>query len=202
MLSESIKLNLREDFEKSLKDKVNLIFKGKGDKLSKKVEDLLKELSNLSDKIEFIYSDSLECLDYPCVSIGKDGKETRIKYMGSIEGGEFKNFIDAIKLVSTEGIDLDDRTLEFIKEINKPVDIKIFITLSCGWCPPMVLKCYNFALASNFITATAIECFSFPEIANKYSVITVPKVVINDKKELIGYKSENEILGSILASIT
>ena len=121
--------------------------------------------------------------------------------MGNIEGGEFQTFIDTIKLVSKNEIDLEDRTLEFIKELDKSVDIKIFVTLSCGWCPPAILKCYNFALASKYISATAIECFSFPEFANKYSVITVPKIVINDKNELIGHRSENEILGAILSSV-
>ncbi|RUM59535.1 MAG: glutaredoxin [Persephonella sp.] len=202
MLSESIKESLREDFNKSLKDNVEVVFRRANNDLSKKVETLLKEVSSLSDKIKLTISDKLNCYDYPCISFKKEDKEIGIKYMGNIDGGEFKTFIDSIKLVSSGEVELEDRTLDFIKEIDKPVNIKVFITLSCGWCPPAVLKCYNFALASDFIETTAIECFSFPDFANKYSVITVPKIVINDKEELIGYKTENEILGAILSSIS
>ena len=201
MLSETVKESLKLDFEKSLKEKVNIIFRKKDNELSEKIEAILKDVSSLSEKINLTISNSLICYDYPCIAINRKDKETGIKYMGSIEGGEFKTFIDSIKLVSNSEVDLEDRTLEFLKEIDKQVNIKVFITLSCGWCPPTVLKCYNFALASDYIETTAIECFSFPDFANRYSVITVPKIVINDTKEIIGYKSENEILGAILSTL-
>ena len=202
MLSETVKESLKKDFEKNLKEDVEIVFRKGKSELSKKLENILNEVASLSEKIKFKVSDNLTCYDYPCIAINRKDKETGIKYMGSIEGGEFKTFIDSIKLVSRGEISLNERTLDFIKEIDKPVSIKVFITLSCGWCPPAVLKCYNFALSSDLIETTAIECFSFPELANKYSVVSVPKIVINDNYELIGNRNENEILGAILSSLS
>ncbi len=200
MLNDSLKENLIKEFKK-LKNPVKIVLRKGDNKLSEKLEKILKEVSTLSEKLSFEISDRLDCIDYPCFSIFKDNKDIGIRYMGSIEGGEFKNLIDSIKLVSTGDIQLEDRTLSFLEELDKPIDLKVFITISCGWCPPTVLKCYNFTLANLNIRTTVIDCFSFPELANRYNVITVPKIVINDKVELVGYRSENEILGSIFSAI-
>lgn len=200
MLNDSLKENLIKEFKK-LKNPVKIVLRKGDNKLSEKLEKILKEVSTLSEKLSFEISDRLDCIDYPCFSIFKDNKDIGIRYMGSIEGGEFKNLIDSIKLVSTGDIQLEDRTLSFLEELDKPIDLKVFITISCGWCPPTVLKCYNFTLANPNIRTTVIDCFSFPELANRYNVITVPKIVINDKVELVGYRSENEILGSIFSAI-
>ena len=200
MLNDSLKENLIKEFKK-LKNPVKIVLRKGDNKLSEKLEKILKEVSTLSEKLSFEISDRLDCIDYPCFSIFKDNKDIGIRYMGSVEGGEFKNLIDSIKLVSTGDIQLEDRTLSFLEELDKPIDLKVFITISCGWCPPTVLKCYNFTLANLNIRTTVIDCFSFPELANRYNVITVPKIVINDKVELVGYRSENEILGSIFSAI-
>jgi hypothetical protein len=65
-----------------------------------------------------------------------------------------------------------------------------------------MLKLYSFALVSDFITATAIDCYAFSQLAIKYNVAAVPKVVINDKVEFVGFKEENEILGHIFGAIS
>lgn len=57
-------------------------------------------------------------------------------------------------------------------------------------------------MVNEYITATAIDCYIFSDLAVKYNVATVPKIVINDKVEQIGLKDENQLLGSIFASIS
>ena len=122
--------------------------------------------------------------------------------MGKPDGGEFPYFIKTILMVSRNEYDLKERTVEFLEEIDKSVEIKIFITKSCGWCPPTMLKVFSFAMANENIMATAIDCYEFPEMAAKYNVAAVPKVVINDKVEFVGLKEENEILGHIFGAIS
>ncbi len=200
MLPEEVKEHLRKKFE-NLIDPVKLILKKDNSEVSEKTQELLKEISTLSDKISFYILDSLKCLDAPCISIQGESKDYGLRYMGVPEGGEFNVFIDTIEMVSRNEYHLSERTLEFIEEINRPVDIKVFVTKSCGWCPPAIQKAYSFALVSDYITSTVIDCYSFPELAIKYNVAAVPKIVINDKAELIGPKDENEILGHIFSTI-
>jgi glutaredoxin-like protein len=199
ILPQGVIEELKKEFE-NLKDKVEIYFKGDGSVLAEKTKAILEDIVSLSDKLELIEKD-IECLGYPCVSLGKEGKEVGIKYMGSLEGGEFNTFIKTIKLVSTGNVDLEERTLEFLKDVDKPVEIKVFVTTTCGWCAPVLLKCNSFALANENITTLGIDCYAFPDIANKYKVVSVPKIVINDKRELIGYVPENHILGEIFSAI-
>jgi len=56
------------------------------------------------------------------------------------------------------------------------------------------------AAASHHITATAIEATEFPDLAQRYEVSGVPKTVINDKIELLGVQSEDEVLRNLQVS--
>jgi len=199
ILPEGVIEKLREELA-SLENKVIIAFKGNNSELSQKVKAILEDIVSVSNKLELVEKD-IDCLGYPCVSLERDDKEVGIRYMGNLEGGEFDTFIKTLKMVGNNIIDLEDRTIEFLKEIDKPVDIKVFVTISCGWCAPALLKCNSFALASDYITTTGIDCYAFPDIANSYNVVSVPKIVINDKEELIGAVSENHILGAIFKAI-
>ncbi len=200
MLPESVKKHVEEVFN-NLIDPVKILLKKNDSELSKKAEELLKEISSLSDKVHFYIFDNLNCLDAPCISVQGLEKDFGIRYMGVPEGGEFNVFIETIKMVSRNEYHLTERTVEFVEEIDKPVDIKVFVTTSCGWCPPAIQKAYSFALVSDYITATVIDCYAFPDLAMKYNVAAVPKMVINDKAEIIGPKDENEILGHIFSTL-
>jgi glutaredoxin-like protein len=200
MLNDDIKQKLKEEF-KVLKDPVLLVLHSKNDDLSKQIKYLLTEISELSSKIDFKEDSNLTCLDYPCINIRLEDKDFGIKYMGLPSGGEFKTFIDTIKMVSTNDYKLSERIEEFVEEIDKPIEIKVFVTTSCGWCPPAILKAYSFALVNDFITATAIDCFAFRDYAMKYNVSAVPKTVINDKIEFVGYKEDNEFFGYIAEAV-
>ena len=201
MLSESIKENLKKEFEKLI-EPVVLVFHGRGDTESTKAKNLLIEISSISEKIQFVESESLSCEGYPCISIQVKEKDYGIRFMGIPDGGEFPAFIQTIMMVSRNDYDLTERSAEFLEELDRPVDIKIFITKSCGWCPPTMLKIFSFAMVSDYITATAIDCYAFSDLAVKYNVSTVPKVVINDRVEFVGFKEENEILGHIFGAVS
>jgi len=200
MLSEELKQKLKKEFE-ALIDPVELVLNKNNSKLSDEIEKILKELSSVSEKIIYRQSKNLKCHGYPCISVQTPDKDSGIRFMGKPDGGEFPAFIKTILMVSKNDYDLTERTVEFLEQLDKPVDIKVFITKSCGWCPPAMLKMFSFALVSNYITATAIDCYAFNGLALKYNVAAVPKVVINDKIEFVGMKEENEILGHIFGAV-
>ncbi|WP_457625409.1 thioredoxin family protein [Persephonella sp.] len=200
MLSEDIKKQLEKEF-KELIDPVELVLHKDGSELSDEIEDLLKDISSISEKIHYRQSSLIECFDYPCIAVNTVEKDFGIRFMGKPDGGEFNPFIKTILMVSKNEYDLTERTVELIEELDRQVDIKIFITKGCGWCPPVMLKMFSFALVSDYINATAIDCYAFQDLALKYNVAAVPKVVINDKAEFVGLREENEILGHIFGAV-
>jgi len=54
------------------------------------------------------------------------------------------------------------------------------------------------AIASDKVRAECIEANEFPEISQRYRVMAVPKVVINDRVEFEGAFPEPEFLKAVL----
>ncbi len=204
MISDNPEDWVKKQFEKLI-DPVKIVFypSKKNKKLDEDIENLLERTTSLTDLITYekILNDT-ECISSPCISVKNISFDPGIRFMGRIDGGEFKTFIETLVMVSRNEYDLTERTLDMLEQIDQNIDIKVFTTNSCGWCPPVILKSFSFALASKYIKATAIDCYTFTELAVKYNVATVPKVVINEKIHQIGLKDENEFLGNIFASIS
>jgi predicted DsbA family dithiol-disulfide isomerase len=57
------------------------------------------------------------------------------------------------------------------------------------------------AVASDKVTATAIEANEFPEMSQSYRVMGVPKIVINDRVTFEGAVPEPQFLDAILQAI-
>jgi len=57
------------------------------------------------------------------------------------------------------------------------------------------------AIASPRVTAECIEATEFPELSQRYRVMAVPKIVINDKLEFEGAIPENDFLGAVLKAV-
>jgi alkyl hydroperoxide reductase subunit AhpF len=54
------------------------------------------------------------------------------------------------------------------------------------------------AVASERVTATAIEATEFPELSRAYRVMAVPKIVMNDRVEFEGALPEAQFLEAVL----
>jgi predicted DsbA family dithiol-disulfide isomerase len=57
------------------------------------------------------------------------------------------------------------------------------------------------ALANPNIKAEIIECQEFPELAQHYQVMGVPKTVINDRAEFVGAVPDEVFVNAILESL-
>jgi alkyl hydroperoxide reductase subunit AhpF len=56
----------------------------------------------------------------------------------------------------------------------------------------------HMAVASDKVTATAIEATEFPDLSRTYRVMAVPKIVINDRVEFEGALPEPQFLDAVL----
>ncbi len=169
---------------------------------------LAEEITNLSPLLKLeVYNfltDKEKALEYwvdmvPAIVV-KGERDYGIKFYGIPAGYEFSSLIEAIKMVSAKESGLSEKTKEILKTITKPVDIKVFVTLTCPYCPPAVKIAHRFALESNLIQASMIETTEFPHLANKYNVYAVPKTVINETIQFAGALPEETFLAEILKS--
>ena len=65
----------------------------------------------------------------------------------------------------------------------------------------MARAAHAFALANPNVKAEIIECQEFPEVAQHYKVMGVPKTVINDRTEFVGAVPDEIFVNAILQTL-
>jgi glutaredoxin-like protein len=130
------------------------------------------------------------------VVVGK--KDYGIRFYGIPGGYEFTSLIETIKMISSGDSGLTDKVKESVRKITKPINFKVFVTLTCPYCPPAVINAHRFAFENNLIKSNMIEAGEFVHLSNRYNVYAVPKTVINDTVQFEGAMSEDQFLAEVL----
>ena len=72
--------------------------------------------------------------------------------------------------------------------------MKILVTVSCTICPDLVVAAQRIAAINPYITAHVYDIRHFENLKNRYKVMSVPCLVVNDEKVFFGRKSLQEVL--------
>jgi len=81
----------------------------------------------------------------------------------------------------------------------KPTIIKVLITDYCAYCSTVISICSQFALASEGKLRTVIiDIMAYPDISEQYNVTTVPTLIVNEDKKLIGDITAEELLYELI----
>jgi glutaredoxin-like protein len=135
------------------------------------------------------------------ILLDADGRDRGIRFFGIPGGHELASFVAAVKMVSSGGAGITAETSKAVAELQKPVDLKVFVTLACPYCPAAVQLAHKFAYASSGkITASMIDAAGFMSLSSKHSVMRVPKIVIADKDSVEGAPSEAALLERVKAA--
>jgi len=187
---------LKAKFEKELKENVEVtVFTGdiiapgneQQAELNAFTKQFIKELSELDGRIvyreESIYSERAKSAGLktsPSVTIGLD-KGYKIIYNGAPLGHEATGVIETIAVVSSQEAVFNPQEEELIKAIKNPVNIKVFVTPTCPYCPRSVVTANRIAaVAKGLVTAECVESSENRELAMQFQVSSVPQQVIND----------------------
>jgi alkyl hydroperoxide reductase subunit AhpF len=84
--------------------------------------------------------------------------------------------------------------------VQKDINLKVFVLTTCPSCPVMAHLGAALAYHSPRITTEIIEANTFVDLAERFTVGTVPKIVINDAEELVGILPPEELVRRILAA--
>ena len=125
-------------------------------------------------------------------------KDYGIRFYGLPYGYEFQTLLSGLAIVSQGKTTLSEETKAKIKSITIPVHIQVFVTLTCPHCPAAASMAHMFALENDLIRADAIDANEFPQLAIKYGIMGVPKIVVNEKVEFVGAVPENMFLEQVL----
>ena len=164
--------------------------------ISAELESFITKLAELSGKLTVTVAerDNLSN-EAPCVRVYlESGEDTGIAFHGVPGGHEFTSFVLGLYNASGPGQKIDSQTQKEIKDIKKSVDMKVLISLSCTMCPDMVVACQRIATENPNIRAEVYDLQHFEELKNKYNVMSVPCLVINNNKVSFGKKNINQII--------
>lgn len=205
--SEFLDSHLKEQLSEIVKkfdNPIELVVIKNGDEKSLEMEGIVKEIASVSDKLKFSsynlgdnpqLEEKIKLNRAPVIALlDKEGNYSGIKYATIPGGHELNSFILAMYNVAGPGQKISEDTLSKIFNIKNPIDIKIGISLSCTKCPDTVQAAQRIAVENSNIQIEVIDVFSFKEFKDKYDIMSVPAMVINDEKVYFGSKSIEEVL--------
>jgi glutaredoxin-like protein len=130
---------------------------------------------------------------------GDDLNDLGIRFSGIPSGHEFGTLISDILLVSRRDSGLSDKTREYLRALEQPLLLQVFVTPTCPYCPRAVLLAHQMAMENpKWIRAEGVEATEFRELAEKYYVSGVPQTVINSgAKMVVGAVPEINLLSQI-----
>jgi glutaredoxin-like protein len=132
----------------------------------------------------------------------KDGDtltDTGIQYAGIPSGHEFTTLIQDIVLVASRDSGLKETTREYLKALQTPIHLQVFVTPTCPYCPRAVVLAHRMALENpGMIRAEGIESMEFQDVANQFNVSGVPQTTINSGAgTVVGAVPEANLLAEI-----
>lgn len=164
-------------------------------KLGKEMEGFLKELMELEGPLSFEKQMPKGDEQAPYMElINEKEEETGIRFYAVPGGHEFNSFIIALYNVAGPGQEVDPSLLENIKKIDKKTNLKVLVSLSCTMCPETVMSAQRTAALSENIEAQMFDLAHFPQLKEKYKVMSVPCLVVNDEKVYFGKKNLDEMV--------
>ena len=168
--------------------------------VSEELEQFITALVALSDKLEMEVSDrQAEGNFAPCVEVCQaDGTPTGLAFHGVPSGHEFTSFVLGLYNAAGPGQALDEATREQIAAITSKTDMKILVTLSCTMCPDLVIAAQRIAAQKPNVTAHVYDIRHFEELKNRYNVMSVPCMIVNEDKVFFGKKNISQILVVLL----
>ena len=135
---------------------------------------------------------------YPVVALLNNEKEySGVKFHGVPGGHELNSFILAIYNLGSAGQQISEETLNNIKAIDKKMNIKVCVSLSCHLCPDVVVASQRIAIENKNVEAEMIDISGFKEIKDKFKVMSVPAIIINNEKIYFGAKKIDDIINII-----
>ncbi len=137
----------------------------------------------------------------PSVTIGEE-KGYKILFSGAPLGYEASQIVETIVMVSTGNHEFDNNIENELSSLSKDVNIKVFVTPTCPYCPGAAYLANRIAVASKGkVLSEVIEANENPNLAIQWGIESVPTQIINDSEvsKTIGLQNENDFVNQVLS---
>jgi glutaredoxin-like protein len=207
MMSETVRTKAAEILTK-LPNPVRLVvFTQENEcRFCKEAREMAQELAGLTDKLSVevydLQKDSAKAAEYgvdkmPAICVTGD-KNYGIRYYGVPAGFEFSTLLALIELVGRRDSGLKSEARAKLAGLSSPIDLQVFVTLTCPVCPLAAGVAASLAVESDNISLSIIDAGEFPQLAGLYNVMAVPKTVVNRGYSFEGALPEERYIDEVI----
>lgn len=203
-----------KEFFKDLENPVKILFFGSTKQNCEYCAEtitLLTEIANIHEKITILSYDLDENQDLAekfqvqyapttiiAAEVNGETIDQGVRLLGIPAGHEFTSLIVSLVNVSKQESGLSDQVKAKLAELDRPVNLKVFVTPTCPYCPNAVILAHQMALESPMVTSEMVEAMEFAELSEQFNVSGVPHTVINmGAGEVVGAAPESLLMAEI-----
>ncbi len=164
--------------------------------LAEELQEMAPDLIHL--EVVDVTAQDVDVTDVPTLTLAFPGEPARIRWLGLPAGLEFATVVDAVERVSTGDHGLAPATVEALGRLTEPVDVMVFATPTCRYCPQAIALATRMAIASPLVDARFVEANEFPALSQRFGVQGVPRTVVNERGAFVGALPEAQFVESVL----
>ena len=164
-------------------------------RLSAELQHYMEQLAAQTDKLSVETGASEEADHLPCVRVCRaDGTWTGLAFHGVPGGHEFTSFVLGLYNAAGPGQPIDEESRAAAAAIRQPMALQVLVSLSCTMCPELVTAAQRLAAENPQVTAQVYDLNHFPDLRDRYHVMSVPCLVINGETVSFGKKNIRQLL--------
>jgi thioredoxin reductase (NADPH) len=202
MIPENVMEKIRKAFSE-LQSKVVLEGLLDDSALSRKVETFLSEIADAHENVSVRLSNEKNYPAgqwYPAIRIlNEEGNFLRAQFHGVPGGHELDSFLETVRAAGGAGEELGEALVK-ARQLGEKLNLKILVTLSCTMCPDLVMAAQRIALENPLVEAEVFDVVNYPALMEKYHVMSVPCLVINDEQTYFGRKNMEQLVSLLQAA--
>ncbi|MBN1626188.1 MAG: FAD-dependent oxidoreductase [Deltaproteobacteria bacterium] len=198
--------HLKSIFEKMPND-VNLILftrPEKNDIFNQAARKVIRSISQLAPKITLHEYDinhkeakGLKPIYTPALFINPD-RYNNIRWYGAPIGEETRTLLEALIMFGYGETRISPDSKKILEGINSFRNIKVFVSPTCPYCPQQAVNALKAAYERpDLISLEIIDIQANPELADKYSAQSVPRVYADEKLIALGAQPEELFMLSL-----
>jgi len=175
--------------------------KGESDQI-KELRSMLEQIAAMDERIhldvetdEGDRDDEDDAPMLPCITLlDSSGSGKGVFFYGTPSINALPAFAEAISLVSSGVSDLEEAIIERAKALGD-MKLEVLYTPNTPGATQAISIGNRLALATGKMTCSSIELIEFPEIAERYKVLGVPKTIADRSLRFTGSYPLEEVMG-------
>lgn len=133
----------------------------------------------------------------PSFTIDRVDYVSGITFAGIPLGHEFTSFVLALLQVSGRPPKIDESLVKQIKQINQPLSLETYVSLSCHNCPDVVQALNIMSVLNPLIEHTMIEGSMYKDEVETVGIMAVPTIMLDGEEFGAGRLTLEKILDKI-----